>query len=219
MRRHMRKPLELNMRTYVNHLTRINDRELPLLPPFNLNQGLSEYELNDIIHNGLPHSWRNEMIRQGFDPLLRTMDDLVLFCECQEATSSSTETRSATTSTKQHVNHGPKHVTNPIKWCDYHKNRLHNTADCMSLNGPPRKPGNYKSQPHNKTHWQRKPPGNNKNNNAKPGDLHAMLKQNQEVLKKARAELMVITESMAKQDLSDKMEVDKPAQDPMELMR
>ena len=108
----MRKPIGLNMRTYVNHLTRINDRELPLLPPFNLNQGLSEYELKDIIHNGLPNSWKNEMIRQGFDPLLRTMDELVLFCERQEATTSApSEVARAPNnhSQKQHANHGPKH--------------------------------------------------------------------------------------------------------------
>jgi len=137
----------------------------------------------------------------------------------QRSNSSLTKTCPATVSTKQHVNHGPKHGAKPIKWCDYHKNRSHNTADCMSLNGPPRKPGNYKSQSNNKTHWQRKPPGNNKNNNAKPGDLHAMLKQNQEVLKKARAELMVITESLGKRDNSVNIVEEKPAPDPMELMR
>jgi len=93
----------------------------------------------------------------------------------------------------------------------------------MSLNGPHRRPGNCKSQPNNKTHWQRKPPGNNYNNNqnsnAKPGDLHAMLKKNQDVLKKARAELMVITESLGKRDNSVNIVEEKPAQDPMELMR
>jgi len=192
---------------------------LPLLPPFNLNQVLSEYELKDKIPNGLPNSWKNEMIRQGFDPLLRTMDDLVLFCKCQVATSSSTETRPATVPTKQHMNHCPKHGTKPIKWCYYHKTRSHNTAECKSFNGPPHRPGNYKLHPNNKTNWQRKPPGNNQHNNAKTGDLHAMLKQNQEVLKKARAELMVITESLGKRDNSINIVEEKPAPDPMALMR
>jgi len=129
MRRNMRKPIGLNMRTYVNHPTRINDRELPLLPPFNLNQGLSEYELKDIIHNGLPNSWRNEMICQGFDPLLRTMDELVLFCERQEATSSSPEARPTTNnSPKQHAHRGPKHDPKTTKWCKFHESKSHNTS-------------------------------------------------------------------------------------------
>jgi len=41
MHRNMRKPADVTTRTYVNYLTRINDRELPLLPPFNLNQSLN----------------------------------------------------------------------------------------------------------------------------------------------------------------------------------
>jgi len=98
------------------------------------------------------------MIRQGFDPLLRTMDELVLFCERQEATSSSTKNRPAT-APKQHVNHGPKHDAKTTKWCDYHsdyhKNRSHNTVDCKSFHGPPRKPGNYRPQSNNnKMNWQ-----------------------------------------------------------------
>jgi len=46
-----------------------------------------------------------------------------------------------------------------------------------------------------------------------------MLKQNQEALKKSRAELMVIMESMAKRDLSANMVEEKPAPDPTALMR
>jgi len=46
-----------------------------------------------------------------------------------------------------------------------------------------------------------------------------MLKQNQEVLKKARAELMVITESLGKRDNSINIVEEKPAPDPMALMR
>ncbi len=83
---------------------------------------------------------------------------------------------------------------------------MHNTSECKSINGngyPSRKPNGFKSNPNNKTNWQRKGPNNhNTNNNAKPGDLHTMLKKNQEMLKKAKAELMVITEAMSKNDNS-----------------
>jgi len=42
MRRDMRRPPSMPIRTFVNHLLRINDNELPFLPPFGQNQALNE---------------------------------------------------------------------------------------------------------------------------------------------------------------------------------
>ena len=48
LRRKMRKPVDMSVRTYIQHLQRINREELPNLPPFlNTNQ-LSDDEMIDI---------------------------------------------------------------------------------------------------------------------------------------------------------------------------
>jgi hypothetical protein len=49
MRRKMRKPADMKVRIFVNHLHRINFDELPQLPPFATGQELSNDELLDII--------------------------------------------------------------------------------------------------------------------------------------------------------------------------
>jgi len=150
----MRKPADVTTRTYVNYLTRINDRELPLLPPLNLNQSLNEYEVKDIIHNGLPPSWKSEMIRQGFDPLLNPLEQLIHFCERLEATEH-TEPRSATTTRVVHTMNDTKkppkkaHVGKHSKWCKVHRLNSHNTKDCWAIkNGQARVEG----KPHTFAH-------------------------------------------------------------------
>jgi len=134
MCRNMRKPPDLTTKTYVKHLIRINDQELPLLPPLNLNQGLSEYELNDIIHNGLPPSWKNKMICQGFNFLMRSLEELVYFCKLQEATTSMHEARTNTKDNKKTHKPHQQGTAKAAKWCEYHKSKSHNTADCHAMN-------------------------------------------------------------------------------------
>ena len=48
MQRRMRKPADMKIRQYVNHLTWINLDELPQLPPFSPTQALSSDELMDM---------------------------------------------------------------------------------------------------------------------------------------------------------------------------
>ena len=56
-----------------------------MLPPFRANQVLSNDKLLDIILYGTPKSWQKEMDRQGFDPLLHTLNEVVDFMEQIEA--------------------------------------------------------------------------------------------------------------------------------------
>jgi hypothetical protein len=82
MRRKMRKPHDMRIRQFVNHLHRINYEELPQLPPFGPNQPLSQDELLDIVLFGIPKSWIKEMDRQDFDPFKQTtLTQVVDFCE------------------------------------------------------------------------------------------------------------------------------------------
>ncbi len=79
LRRDCRKPSDMKVRTYYQHLIRMNQEELPQLPPFRNDQGLGIDELLDIILFGTPKSWSREMDRQGFDPLTQTIVHVIDF--------------------------------------------------------------------------------------------------------------------------------------------
>jgi hypothetical protein len=68
LRRFCRKPVDMSVREYFNALQRINNEEIPNLPPFGGDhQKLSMDEIMEIIHFGIPNSWKREMEVQGFD--------------------------------------------------------------------------------------------------------------------------------------------------------
>jgi hypothetical protein len=69
LRRFSRKPAEMKVPSYYQAVGRINDEELPQLPPFGADQSLSNDEVLDILLHGTLKSWQVEMDRQGFDPL------------------------------------------------------------------------------------------------------------------------------------------------------
>ena len=73
LRRECRKPSDMKVRTYYQHLIRINNDELPALPPFRPDQNLQDDEIIDILMYGTPKSWTREMDRQGYDPLTKTV--------------------------------------------------------------------------------------------------------------------------------------------------
>ena len=81
MRREMRKPVEMKVREYCQHLMQLNTDDIPSLPPFENNQALSSDELLDILLHGTPRSWQNEMDRQGFDPIEKGYYPTVDFME------------------------------------------------------------------------------------------------------------------------------------------
>ena len=81
LRRECRKPADMKVRAYYQHLLRINNDELPALPPFNPAQNMSDDELIDILIYATPKSWMREMDRQGFDPVTKTLQEVVTFME------------------------------------------------------------------------------------------------------------------------------------------
>ena len=81
LRRECRKPADMKVRAYYQHLLRINNDELPALPPFNPAQNMSNDELIDILIYATPKSWMREMDRQGFDPVTKTLQEVVTFME------------------------------------------------------------------------------------------------------------------------------------------
>ena len=62
LRRECRKPADMKVRTYYQHLVRINMDEMPMLPPnFSSSNCLSNDEMVDILIYGCPKSWAREM--------------------------------------------------------------------------------------------------------------------------------------------------------------
>jgi hypothetical protein len=140
LRRFCRKPADMPIRVFTNHVTRINDDELPILPPFGgSSQKLSGDEVIDIVLNGIPRSWMREMDKQGFDPVEHTLTDVIHFCERMEATEDFDPARDGgKTKSKDgkvpRKDSSKKGKTEGSKYCLLHGNNgSHNTDDCMVL--------------------------------------------------------------------------------------
>ncbi|MGL4349012.1 MAG: hypothetical protein ACRCT2_00250, partial [Plesiomonas shigelloides] len=86
MRRHCRKPSDMTTKVFLNHLMRINDEELPYIPPkFNTSQKLTHDDIIDIVLHGIPRRWAREFERTGFDPMEQTLEALMEQCERMES--------------------------------------------------------------------------------------------------------------------------------------
>jgi hypothetical protein len=180
MRRVCRKPADMSTRQYANHLMRINTEELHFLPPFQPNQFLPDDEMVDILLNGIPNAWKKEMNRQDYDPDMKSLMDVVAFCERMEEAEDFTPVTTSNNSSKKTSSiprKTPKH-SDAMKYCLVHgKNMSHNSDGCHMLkefadnkksgyaSGHKRKP-----ESRNKT-WSRKADENKKK--AK-GELKAM---------------------------------------------
>ena len=69
LRRKCRKPLGMKVKEFHNHLQRINNLELPKLPPrFSADQKLADDEVIDIVLHAVPNKWQVELQRKGIDP-------------------------------------------------------------------------------------------------------------------------------------------------------
>ena len=168
MRRFMRKPADMLTRNYVNHIIRMNNEEIPCLPPFLPGQGLSEDEIVDIVLYGVPKSWINKMDEHDFDPLAHSLEELISFCERLE---SAEQLERGAAENKQPSN-GKKSSSKKFKssrnnsesgsgsgkWCHYHETDTHNTADCETLKRlkSREKGGSSSSGPSKNKTWKRK---------------------------------------------------------------
>ena len=85
MRRNLRKTRNLNVRAFATHLARINDEEIPCLPPnFNDDQKIAEDEMIEILTQACPRAWSAEMDRQNFDAQAEGWHNTVEFLARQE---------------------------------------------------------------------------------------------------------------------------------------
>jgi hypothetical protein len=145
MRRGCRKPADMKIRIFINHLTRMNISELPLLPPFQAANSLGNDEITEIIQYAIPNSWNKKLREQGKDPLnmranvfLQALEDL----ESSEtdfekaSTNSSTNTKSSKKLSNKKSKKSNKTYDNSSNkensfYCLKHgKNATHGTDDC-----------------------------------------------------------------------------------------
>ena len=107
----------MKIREYFHNLQRLNEEELPNLPPFGVGQNLTQDEMLDILLFGTPRSWQNEMERQGFDPMEKTIQEVVDFMENLESVEPPKEERKAkmTVPKKENKSSGKKKPTHFCK--------------------------------------------------------------------------------------------------------
>ena len=163
MRRKCRKPADMTARVFYNHFARMNDMELPRMPPnFNDQQKLGADEITDILLHAFPASWSGEMERQGFDPFTKHPIEILEFCERIEAAEQiSTPVKNQGGSNQKKGSPNKKSSgkgSSGEHYCIHHgKNSTHSTNDCRTLQQQSKKlkgsnsSGDYK----NKT-WSRK---------------------------------------------------------------
>lgn len=132
LRRDCRKPQDMKVRTFYVNLRRINNEEIPELPPFDPNQGLTDDEIVDILLYALPRSWVKEMDRQGFDAFDCTPLEIIDFMERIEATEEPAMTevkKDKSTSSKKTTK---KSGGDQSKTCKLH-GVGHSTEECRTL--------------------------------------------------------------------------------------
>jgi uncharacterized protein YerC len=75
----MCKPRDVSIRDYVIRVHELNAL-LGYFPPFGENQELPDDEIVDIVEHNIPATWQRNMLIQGWDPVLHTLQDLQEFC-------------------------------------------------------------------------------------------------------------------------------------------
>jgi hypothetical protein len=203
MRRKMRKPADMKIRIFVNHLHRINFDEIPQLPPFATRQELSHDELMDIVLFGIPKSWVKEMDRQDFDPFAtEDIQTLIQFCERMESaedfhdTSNNKQGSNSKNSYKKtkFSNNKGKPSKGSGKWCEYHETDTHDTSECSVLKKMKESSGRSNSsdkKPFNKNKTWTKKSDDAKKFSKK--ELNALVKKaSEKAVKKATKELNAV---------------------------
>ena len=140
MRRKCRKPADMSAREFYNHFTRMNDQELPNMPPlYNGGQRLTDDEVTDILLYAFPASWSAEMAKQGFDPFASTSIQVLEFCERMEASEAVFQPTNKNGKASGNNNGSSKKKSSGGRksegqyYCLHHgKNTSHDTNDCQS---------------------------------------------------------------------------------------
>ena len=159
MRKYVRKPRDIDVRTYVGLLTEMN-ANLAFFPDASEDDKLKEDEMVEILESSMPSSWHQQMIIQGFDPAEHSLHDLMDFCERLQVSEQLFENAGESSKRGQRANRdgtsgnntgGERSAKNgktnrrsnknnrkrsnensgtTKKWCDLHEVDTHDTGEC-----------------------------------------------------------------------------------------
>jgi hypothetical protein len=161
LRRHCRKPTDMSVREFWANFNRINNEEIPRLPPnYDSAQSLQDDECIDILLYALPKSWQSEMTRQGYNPFENSPTQLIAFCEqLENAEALTNDPKTRTVSYKDKSKSKSNKSKSGDLYCMLHGKGNHKTEDCNTLKSQAKKiksgdkSGSYQSK--NKS-WNRK---------------------------------------------------------------
>ena len=150
----------MKIRTYYQHLLRINTDELPLLPPFDAGQSMSEDKLIDILCYATPCSWMREMDRQGFDPVAKTLTKVVTFME-RIKQAEDFDGQQIDYQQRSSSNHGKKKSktaknSKGTKHCIVHGDCTHSSEECEVLKRAAKNHQNKGTGGYSNKTWKRK---------------------------------------------------------------
>ena len=158
MRRYMRKPVTMKVRSYISRVFELNEL-LKEFPPFDEDQEIEEDDLIELIDANIPNTWQQHMVLQDFDPVDHTLQEFIEFCERLEVSEEmdprknqnsgkNSETASSTGETKkgakahaksseeaQNSKSKSKNSSKTPKWCHLHQTSSHDSNECKVLLG------------------------------------------------------------------------------------
>jgi hypothetical protein len=145
MRRFMRKPKEMNIRSYVERMLELNK----YLVYFPVRTGEPEAvsmpsdDIMDILKFGIPNTWQNRMIELGFDTQASTTSEFIDLCQRISYGESTKEdgsmTKAKQTAGKEGATLQPKKKpsieANPkaSKYCPLHRTNGHDAKECKVI--------------------------------------------------------------------------------------
>jgi len=194
LRREVRKPLDMSVKQCIMHICRINTEEIArCLPAYNSTQCLTPNEIINILLFGTPKSWQRKMDRQGFDPLAKTVAEVVEFMERIKMSEDFDGDRKVAATTKKGNNKKKTHNkgswgADGSKHCMLHgNNNTHDTSECKTLMVQAKKlkgnnSGNQKGKCSNKS-WKNK--AKDETDNSKK-ELAALIKKATQAIKQSK---------------------------------
>ena len=137
MHRHLRKPVEMKLRDYMERVQTLNNY-LKEFPPFAASQEIPDDALVEICYHGLPKSWKEFLLLQGFDKQegsIATLLDMAERIETMEAMLRDMKKPAATKRERssQEAADKPNKKSKTSHFCEYHgPNFSHDTKECST---------------------------------------------------------------------------------------